>query len=103
MEVMWMYEEDRSEDRGSQQQAQPIPLEAVRDEFSRHLREQGIDPETVPFKVEQQQNIGRFDGEARTITTTVLTLPDGSSCQWFPELPDGYRERRRQRREPGID
>ena len=78
----------------SQQDKQPIPLDAVREEFSRHLREQGIDPETVPFKVEHRQYIGRFDGEVRTITITVLALPDGSTYQWFPELPDGHRELR---------
>ena len=58
----------------SQQEKRPIPLDTVREVFSRHLRERGIDPETVPFKVEHHQYIGKFGGEARTITITVLTL-----------------------------
>lgn len=81
--------------------SQPIPLDAVREEFSRHLREQGIDPETVPFEVSHQQHVASFGGETRTITITVLTLPDGSSYQWFPELPDWQREPRARRREEG--
>jgi len=85
-----MSEERSSQDGGPQ----PIPLDAVREEFSSYLRETGVDPETVPFEVEHQQYIGRFDGEVKTITITVLKL-DGATYQWFPELPDAHRERKR--------
>jgi hypothetical protein len=76
------------------QEKRPIPLDAVRREFSDFLRGQGVDPETVEFDVEHQKYIGTFGGEVKTITITVLTLPDGSVYQWFPELPDGIRNRR---------
>ena len=29
----------------------------------------------------------------KAITTTILRLPDGSSYQWFPVLPDGLKRR----------
>jgi hypothetical protein len=74
-------------------QVRPIPLDAVRREFSEFLRGRGVDPDTVDFRVEHADYIGTFDGEVKTIKITVLTLPDGSTYQWFPELPDGARRR----------
>jgi hypothetical protein len=71
----------------------PIPLDAVRREFGEFLRGQGIEPETVDFKVEHAEYSGKFGGEMKTIKTTILTLPDGSTYQWFPELPDGAKRR----------
>ena len=78
------------------QEKQPIPLEAVRREFCEFLRGEGVDPDTVDFKVSHADYIGTFGGETKTIKITVLELPDGSTYQWFPEQPDGgpYRARR---------
>ena len=75
------------------EERRPIPLDAVRREYREFLRGQGIDPDTVDFKVEHARYIGLFDGEMKTIKTTILRLPDGSTYQWFPELPDGLRGR----------
>ena len=72
-----------------------IPLEAVREEYERYLRERGIDPATVEFEVAHEQHIAQFDGETRTITITVLTTADGRRWEWFPESPDWMRSRRR--------
>jgi hypothetical protein len=71
------------------EEKQPIPLEAVRQVFRECLREQGVDPDTVDFKVSHAHYIGTFGGETKTIKITVLELPDGSTYQWFPENPDG--------------
>jgi hypothetical protein len=46
----------------------------------------------VDYRIEHADYIGTFDGEVRTIRTTVLTLPNGSTYQWFPELPDAYKK-----------
>ena len=75
------------------EERRPIPLDAVRREYREFLRRQDIDPDTVDFKVEHARYIGRFGGETKAITTTILTLPDGSSYQWFPVLPDGLQRR----------
>ena len=75
------------------EQKDPIPLDAVRREFREFLRGEGIDPDTVDLKVEHQKHVGSFDGKVKTITITVLTMPDGSVYQWFPELPDLARHR----------
>jgi hypothetical protein len=98
MEVRLMFDERSSRDESPK----PIPLDELRLEVSRYLRETGVDPETVPFEVEHQQYIGTFDGEVKTITITVMKL-DGSTYQWFPELPDAHRERRRRAKEAGDE
>ena len=77
------------------EERRPIPLDAVRREYREFLRGQGIDPDTVDFKVEHARYIGKFGGQMKTIKTTILTLPDGSTYQWFPEGPDGRRNRSR--------
>jgi hypothetical protein len=63
---------------------QPIPLEVVREEFREFLRQQGVDPDSVDFEVSHVRYLGQFGGETKTVTTTVLQLPDGSFYQWFP-------------------
>jgi hypothetical protein len=75
------------------EERRPIPLDAVRREYREILRGQGIDPDTVDFKVEHARYIGMFGGQMKAITTTILMLPDGSSYQWFPILPDGLKRR----------
>ena len=82
------------EGRNPGRRGRPIPLDAVRREYGRCLRAKGIDPETAAFEVAHEQHTARFDGETRTITITVLTTPDGSRWEWFPESPDWMRERR---------
>jgi hypothetical protein len=79
------------------EQKPPIPLEAVREAFREFLRGEGVDPDTVDFKVSHADYVGTFGGETKTIKITVLDLPDGSSYQWFPEEPDGgpYGARRK--------
>ena len=75
------------------EERRPIPVDAVRREYGEFLRGQGIDPDTVDFKVEHARYVGKFDGQMKWITTTILRLPDGSSYQWFPVLPDGLKRR----------
>ena len=69
----------------------PIPLDAVRNEFREFLRREGVDPDSVDFKVSHADYIGTFGGVTKTIKITVFELPDGSTYQWFPEEPDGLR------------
>ena len=40
------------------EERRPIPLDAVRREYREFLRGQGIDPDTVDFKVEHARYIG---------------------------------------------
>ena len=42
------------------EERRPIPLDAVRREYREFLRGQGIDPDTVDFKVEHARYIGKF-------------------------------------------
>ena len=44
------------------EEPRPIPVDAVRREYSAFLRGQGIDPDTVDFKVEHASYIGLFGG-----------------------------------------
>ena len=74
--------------------SKPIPPDAVRREYSEFLRQQGIDPETVAFEVSHAKHIATFNGEIKTITTTVLELSDGSRYEWFPEMPDWQKRQR---------
>jgi hypothetical protein len=80
------------------EQKPPIPLDAVRETFREFLRREGVDPDTVDFKVSHADYIGTFGGETKAMKITVLDLPDGSSYQWFPEEPDGGRYGARRKR-----
>jgi hypothetical protein len=73
--------------------ADPVPPDEVRREFLDYMRSNGFDLDAEDFTVEYADYIGTFDGVVRTIKITVLTLPDGSTYQWFPELPDAARRR----------
>ena len=54
------------------EQKPPIPVEAVRETFREFLRGEGVDPDTVDFKVSHADYIGTFGGETKTIKITVL-------------------------------